>query len=295
VCIISGILNGKAAVITGAGRGLGRAFALAFAGQGASVLVNDLGTEMNGEITGNRPADETVAEITAKGGKAVANYESVAAVEGGEKIINACVENFGKIDILVNNAGILRDHMIWNMTPEEWDTVLKVHLYGVFNCTKPAVIMMKQQGSGRIINITSPTVVNGAPGQSNYGTAKAGILGFTRVLARELGRYGITVNALLPVAATRMTDFFDEEVKKTIPLAEDNAPVVAYLASDAAANINGQVIGSNGGLVSLYTPAPVIVKTICKDGRWTVEELAEIMPATLEADMVGPEPPKPPK
>ncbi len=282
-------------MITGAGRGLGKAFALAFAEQGARVVVNDLGVELDGSSTGNAPADEVAAEIRAKGGEAVVNYESVTTVEGGENIIKTCVDSFGRIDILVNNAGILRDRMVYNMSPEEWDTVIKVHLYGAFNCTRPASVLMRQQKSGRIINITSPTALSGLPGQSNYGAAKAGILGFTRVISRELGRSGITVNAFCPVAATRMTDTLGEEARQRMPAPEDNTAIVVFLASDAAANINGQTIACTGGQIALYTPSPTIIRSIHKDGRWTVDELLRVIPTTLAANMVNPAPPKPPE
>jgi NAD(P)-dependent dehydrogenase (short-subunit alcohol dehydrogenase family) len=268
-------------------------FALAFAGEGARVVVNDLGTGLDGSGTGRSPADEVVAEIGARGGEAVANYDSVTTAEGGESIIRTCVDSFGKIDILVNNAGILRDRMIHNMSPEEWDSVIKVHLYGAFNCTRPAAVLMRRQGSGRIINITSPTALGGMPGQANYGAAKAGILGFTRVISRELGRSGITVNAFCPVAATRMTDTLGPEARKRMPSPEDNAAIIVFLASDAAADYNGQTIGCNGGQITLYTPGPAVVRSIHKDGRWTVEELLRVMPSTLGAGMVNPAPPRP--
>ncbi len=233
-----------------------------------------------------------MAEIKAKGGEAVASYDTVTTTDGGENIIKTCVDSFSKIDILVNNAGILRDRMIHKMSPEEWDTVIKVHLYGAFNCTRPAAILMRQQRSGRIINITSPTALGGVPGQSNYGTAKAGVLGFTRVLSRELGRYGITVNAFCPIAATRMTETFGHGVMQRMPQPEDNAAIVAFLASDAAANINGQTIACTGGQIALYTPNPTVVRSIHKDGRWTVEELLKIMPSTIAADLANPSPPQ---
>ncbi|MFC2038554.1 SDR family NAD(P)-dependent oxidoreductase, partial [Chloroflexota bacterium] len=213
--------------------------------------------------------------------------------EGGESIINTCIDSYGGIDILVNNAGILRDRMLHNMTSEEWDDVIKVHLYGVFNCSKPATIRMRQQQSGRIINITSPTALGGMPGQANYGAAKAGVLGFTRVTSRELGRHGVTVNAFCPVAATRMTETLGHGGHVRMPEAEDNAAIVVYLASDAAANINGQTIACTGSQIALYTPNPTIVQSIHKDGRWTIEELMRLIPGTLAAKISNPAPPIP--
>ncbi len=291
-------MSGKAAVVTGAGRGLGRAFALALAREGASVVVNDLGTELDGVGTTLTPADEVVEEIIKAGGQAVANYDTVTTTEGGENIIQTCVNSFAKIDILVNNAGILRDRMVFNMAPEEWDDVIKVHLYGTFNCTRPAAGLMREQKSGRIISITSPTAFNGNPGQSNYGAAKAGILGFTRVIARELGRYGVTANAFCPVAATRMmqSPAMQREGRPLmeIPEPETNAAMVVFLASDAAAGISGQTFGCRGGRISLYSASPEVVKSISKDGSWTFDELLEAIPSSFGEVLNRPAPPQEP-
>ena len=308
-------LKDKVAVITGAGRGIGRGVALAMAEEGAKVVVNDLGGGPDGTGGAKSPADEVVAEIKSKGGEAAANYDSVATLEGGENIIKTAIDKFGKIDILVNNAGILRDRMIFNMAPEEWDAVLKVHLYGHFHCTKPASVLMRQQRSGRIINMSSTSGLIGNSGQANYGAAKAGIAGFTRVISRDLGRYGITVNTIAPGAATRLT--LTEEVlaarqlraergiggaggqqpapaDREMPEPDDVAPIVVFLATDAAANINGCTFGAAGGTISLHTD-PVPVKSIIKQGRWTLDELLNIMPTTLAAGLVNPSPPQPPK
>ncbi len=282
-------LKGKVAVVTGSGRGIGRATALLMAEEGAKVVVNDLGVERNGTGAAHSPADEVVAEIKQKGGKAVANYDSVATVEGGENIIKSAVDNFGRIDVLVNNAGFLRNRMIFNMTPEEWDAVIKVHLYGCFNCTKPAAVLMRQQGSGRIISMTSAAGLIGYTGAANYGAAKAGIAGFTRVCARDLGKYNITVNAIAPNATTRgrVIDFG----KREIPQPEDVAPIVVFLATDSAANINGCIFDSFGGEIALYNH-PTPVKSIYKEGRWTLDELLRIIPTTLAVGLVNPAPPK---
>ena len=298
-------LKDKIAVVTGAGRNIGRGVAIALAEQGAKVVVNDLGGAVDGSGAATSPADEVVAEIKSKGGEAVANYDSVATVEGGNNIIKTAIDNFGRIDILVNNAGILRDRMVFNMAPEEWDSVMKVHLYGVFNCTKPAAILMRQQRSGRIISMSSTSGLIGNSGQANYGAAKAGIAGFTRVVSRDLGKYGITVNCIAPGAGTRMT--LSEEVlaarqirlergvasaggEREMPGPDDVAPIVVFLCTDAADNINGCTFGAAGGRISLHTD-PVSIKSIFKEGRWTLDELMEIMPTTLMADLVNPAPP----
>ncbi len=312
-------LKGKVAVVTGSGRGIGRGIALALAEESAKVVVNDLGGTVDGSGGSPSPADEVVAEIKAKGGEAVANYDSVTTVEGGENIIKTAVDSFGKIDILVNNAGILRDRMIFNMAPEEWDAVIKVHLYGVFNCTRPASILMRQQRSGRIISMSSSTGLRGNSGQANYGAAKAGIAGFTRVVARDLGRYGITVNTISPGGATRMTT--SEEVlaarqirtekgvtggggQQAAPVDNESAlrnpelvaPMVVYLATDAAAYINGCCFSSSGGTIALHAE-PLAIKSIFsirKDGLFTQDELERIIPITVAADVVNPSPPTPP-
>jgi len=305
-------LKGKVAVVTGAGGGIGRGEAILLAEEGAKVVVNDLGTNRDGTGENASPADQVVAEIKEKGGEAVANYDNVATTEGGENIIKTAIDTYGKIDILVNNAGILRDKMVFNMTPEEWDGVVKVHLYGTFNCARPAAVLMRQQRSGRIINTSSSSGLIGNAGQSNYGAAKAGIAGFTWVTARELGRYGITVNCVVPAASTRMTVSPEMEAARaaraaregrTAPAArsggggnhpDDVAPMVVWLASDAAAHINGYCFGAAGGNFSLYAN-PVPAKTIHKMGRWTLDELDRIMPTTLARGLINPSPPAPPK
>ena len=308
-------LKDKVSVVTGAGRGIGRGIALALAAEGAKVVVNDLGGATDGTGTSTSPADDVVAEIKNRGGVAVANHDTVATVEGGENIIKTAVDSFGKIDILVNNAGILRDRMIFNMAPEEWDAVIKVHLYGVFNCTKPAAILMRQQRSGRIISMSSGSGLIGNSGQANYGAAKAGIAGFTRVCAKDLGKYGITVNAIAPDAATRMTMSEEVLAARTIKSErgiagqgdataqspavserdpEDVAPIVVFLATDAAANINGCVFGARGGTISLHTH-PIPIKSIYKEGRWTLDELLRTIPNTLARELVNPAPPQSPK
>jgi 3-oxoacyl-[acyl-carrier protein] reductase len=304
-----GALEGKVAVITGSGRGIGRGIALLFAREGARVVVNDPGVNVDGTGHDNGPADEVVAEIKREGGEAVANYDSVATVEGGEAIIRTAVDTFGRIDALVNNAGILRDRMIFNMTEQEWDEVIAVHLKGHYNCTKPASILMRQQRYGRIINFSSGSGLIGIPGQSNYGAAKAGIAGFTRVVARDMGRYGVTCNAIAPGAATRMTQSVPDAARELrqragittparparTPPARDPeyvAPMVAYLASDAAWNINGQIFHVAGSTVGLaHHPTPM--RTLWKPAMWTLDDLVDVVPNQLMAGTSNPAPPPP--
>ena len=263
-------LTGKVAVVTGAGRGIGRAVALLLAGAGASVVVNDLGGIVSGEGESKEPADEVVEEIKSAGGEAVASYDSVAAMEGAERIIGAALDNYGKIDILVNNAGNFRGRMIFNMSEDDWDTVIGVHLKGHFACTKFAVLHMRQQQSGRIINVASDAA-RGEIGGANYCAAKAGIVGFTYAVARDMARYHVTCNAIAPLAATRMAQFAEDVVadrkkagKKLVKNVitgysdpSEIAPVVLFLAGDRAAEVSGQVIGIGGGKISLWAqPGP---------------------------------------
>jgi NAD(P)-dependent dehydrogenase (short-subunit alcohol dehydrogenase family) len=305
-------LKGKVAIVTGAGRGLGRAEALLLASEGAKVVVNDLGGSRDGTGGAASPADAVVKEIKEKGGEAVANYDSVATTEGGENIINTAVKTFGRLDILVNNAGILRDRMIFNTSPEDWDLVIKVHLYGTFNCTRPACAIFRQQRGGRIINTSSPAGL-GNVGQANYSAAKEGIVGFTRTVARDMGRYGVTCNAIRPLAATRLTLSAEvaeaiekasaegkplpvgPEITGLLPPPHDIAPFVVYLATDEAATINGCTFFLAGNQIALYSE-PQPLKTIYnKTGAFTLDDLLAIVPNTLAAFLANPSPPQPAK
>ena len=299
-------LKGKVAIVTGSGGGIGRGEALALASEGAKIVVNDLGGAVDGTGTSDAAANKVVEEIKAAGGEAVPNYDSVATTEGGENIVKTAIDAFGKLDILVNNAGILRDRMVFNMSPEEWDAVLKVHLYGHFNVSRPACVLFRQQRSGRIIN-TSSTSGLGNRGQSNYAAAKEGIVGFTRTLALEMGRYGVTCNAIRPTAGTRMTVSDDmrqaaeragrgAEFEKMMAAQnpDDIGPLIVWLASDDAANVNGRTFGIQTGRICLYSePVPEKVET--KEGGYTIDELFDLMPKTLAAGLVNPSPPEPPK
>jgi NAD(P)-dependent dehydrogenase (short-subunit alcohol dehydrogenase family) len=249
-----GLLDDKIAVITGAGTGVGRAHALLFAQQGAKVLVNDPGGNLDGSGSSDA-AEQVAAEIRAAGGEAVADATSVASFEGANAIIDRAVEHFGRIDILVNNAGILRDRTLLKMNPEEWQAVLDVHLTGTFACLQAAARRMKDQGSGgRIINTSSSSGLLGNFGQINYGAAKAGIHAVTRIASMELARFGITVNAIAPNAYTRMT----RDLAGMAGMSEENygpqfmAPLVCFLASDKAAHITGQTFGANVNHLYIY-------------------------------------------
>jgi len=296
-------LKGKVAVVTGAGwsekfssqgASLGKAEALALASEGASVVVNDLGINPDGTGFSKDPADEVVAEIKAMGGEAVANYDSVSTVEGGENIIKTAVDAYGKIDILVNNAGYIKDVMVFNMDPKDWDGVVTVHLFGTFYCTKPASILMRQQKGGRIINTSSGAGLLGTFGQSNYGAAKEGIVGFTRKIAADLGRYGVTCNCIrpqagLPLSLRQMWEEqgkMDEIERFDSYKPEDIAPLVVWLASEESANVNGRTFFVTRGKIALYSE-PVEEKIWVKDGGWTVDEMFQFMPTTLAGDLVN--------
>ena len=293
-----GMLDGKALVVTGAGRGIGRGVAEMAAAEGARVVVNDPGVAMDGSGRDQSPSDEVVEAIRRAGGTAVANYDSVASVQGGENIIKTCVDNFGRIDCLINVAGILRDRMVYNMSEQEWDDVIAVHLKGHFACTKPAAVLMRQQRYGRIINFSSQSGLVGNTGQANYGAAKSGIAGFTRVIARDLGRYGITCNAIAPRALTRMTGDLGSAAAGALSASEFAemppdyvAPMALYLATDDAWNINGQIFLVYGGTVSLLAH-PTPYRTIFKpgEGQWTLDELSEMVPSVM-AGVPNPAPP----
>ncbi|MBI2867400.1 MAG: SDR family oxidoreductase [Chloroflexi bacterium] len=306
-------LKGKVAVVTGAGRGIGRGIAIALAAEGAGVVVNDIGANLDGTGTDKGPADEVADGIRTAGGKAVAAYDSVATFQGGEALVKTAIEKLGRLDIVVHCAGVLRDRMIWNMAEEEWDVVVKVHLKGCFNICKPASVVFRQQRGGRMIAMTSSSGLFGNAGQANYAAAKDGIAGFIRVAARDLGRYGVTANGIAPGADTRMLASIpgredpNQEVGLSVaPLdhlgmprgkkdPDDVAPIVVYLCTDQAANINGQFFLAANGVIALVN-SPYNAQGIQRQqGRWTFAELAKVFPATLGLSMVNPAPPQPAK
>src|SRR3954464_182471 len=268
-----GILGGGVASVPGCGRGIGREFALCFAREGASVVVNDVGVSLDGRGTDEDPAVAVCNEIEALGSKAVPNYDSLPDCAGAAGIVTTAVEAFGTVDILVNNAGIVRDKTLLKMDESDFDSVVAVHMKGTFNCTRHAAEVMKEQGYGRIVNITSSAGLRGNFGQTNYGAAKAGIMGMTFVWSMELGRYGVTVNAVAPAGATRMTAALYERSGKEPPPEENpalNAPLVACLASEQAAHVNGQILGRTEYAYSIFQH-PKQIAWMGKDGGWTPE------------------------
>jgi NAD(P)-dependent dehydrogenase (short-subunit alcohol dehydrogenase family) len=255
------LCEGKIAIVTGAGRGIGREHALSLASQGAKVVVNDLGGNVDGSGGDLSPAEQVVQEIKGMGGEAVANGDSVSDWAGAERLINTAIETFGDLNIVVNNAGILRDRMLFSMSEAEWDAVINVHLKGTFAPTRFACVYWREQSkagkpvSGRIINTTSVSGIYGNPGQTNYGAAKAGIASFTNIAALEMARYGVTVNAVAPVALTRMTEGLgpapesDEDREKRSP--RWIAPIVTWLASDEAAEVTGRIFEASGDVLAV--------------------------------------------
>jgi NAD(P)-dependent dehydrogenase (short-subunit alcohol dehydrogenase family) len=279
-----GRLDGRVAIVTGAGRGIGRSVALLLAREGASVVVNDLGSAVDGSGQDSGPAQEVVTEIEKADGHAIASGADISDFTAAEGLIRSAIDAYGKLDVLVNVAGILRDRMVFNMTEQEWDDVIRVHLKGTFNTTRFASAhwrsLRDETAQNRIINFTSVSGLHGAPGQPNYAAAKMGIVGLTYSLANSLPKYGVTANAISPGASTRMTDSVPTGRRRSrTPSADERspgnvAPVVAYLASAASGWINGRVVHSSGYEVSLYgNPQPV--SRIVGTGPWEADALAE--------------------
>ena len=306
---VAGICDGRVVVITGAGGGIGREHALAFAREGAKLVVNDLGGSRDGTGGDAGPAQQVVDEIVALGGEAVANTDDISSWDGAERLVKQAIDTYGTLHVLVNNAGILRDRMLANMSEAEWDAVVKVHLKGTFAPTRHAVGYWRDQAKAgspvdaRVINTSSSSGIFGNTGQSNYGAAKAGIAAFTIITSQELQRYGVTVNAIAPTALTRMTE--DLEIMKSISdstkeqgfdvLAPDNiSPVVVYLGSESSRDITGRVFSVVGGQVNVVE-GWVNGPGVDKGARWEPGELAEVLPdlvrqAAPNADQTGARP-----
>ena len=280
-----GLLDGKVAVVTGGGPGIGRAVSIGLAAAGARVVVNDYGVGVDGRDPSSAPANEVVEVIRKAGGQAIASPESVATMAGGKAVVGLALEEFGDLHILVCCAGILRERMIFNMSEEEWDAVIAVHLKGHFTVMQPATAHMRERKRGCIIGFTSTAGLEGSPGQPNYSAAKEGIVGLVRSTALAMAKYGVRCNAISPTADTRMTQRLPSERRgaATATPPEAIAPVVAFLASDRAAHITGQVVGVRGTEVSVYShPAPI--RTVTTTTAWTPEDLAEVWDRTLSQD-----------
>ncbi|HEY3687806.1 MAG TPA: SDR family NAD(P)-dependent oxidoreductase [Streptosporangiaceae bacterium] len=282
-----GNLDGRVAIVTGAGRGIGASVARLLASEGASVVVNDLGAAVDGSGNDSGPANQVVDEINDKGGKAVANGADISDHAAAEDLVGSAISQFGRLDVLVNVAGILRDRMIFNMAAEEWDAVIRVHLRGTFNTSKFAAAHWRSirdaDAQNRIINFTSVSGLHGAPGQPNYAAAKMGIFGLTMSCANSLAKYGVTTNAISPGASTRMTDSVPDERRRAGSVAgrsdrsPDNiAPVVAYLASERSGWINGRVVHSAGYEVALYN-VPEKISSIHGAQPWEIDDLGDQM------------------
>ena len=279
-----GLLDGKVAVVTGAGNGIGRAVALGLSHAGARVVVNDYGVTVDGRAPSSAAAQAVVKVIEAFGGQAVASAESVATMAGGEAIVETALTRFGDLHVVVCCAGILRERMIFNMTEEEWDAVIAVHLKGHFTVMRPATRHMREKRRGRIVTFTSTAGLEGSPGQPNYSAAKEGIVGLTRSTALAMAKYGVTVNCISPTAETRMTERLsdDRRAQAAAPPAAV-APVVAFLASDRAAHITGQIVHVRGNQVSLWShPAPV--RAVTSREGWTPDALADVWDQGLGQD-----------
>jgi NAD(P)-dependent dehydrogenase (short-subunit alcohol dehydrogenase family) len=272
-----GLLDGRVALVTGSGRGIGREFALCLAAEGAKLVVNDVGVALDGQGTDEDPAHQVCQEIKELGGEAIPNYDSVTDFAGAGRMIQTAADAFGAIDVLVNNAGIVRDRSLLKMSEDDYDAVVAVHQKGTFNTTRHAAPIMKEAGYGRIINITSSAGLRGNFGQTNYGAAKAAIMGMTFIWSIELGKYGITVNAMAPAGATRMTASLFERTGTAPPPEADpalNAPIVAFLASEQAGHVNGQIVGRSDFAYTIFQhPKPVA--SMWREGGWDVEGVAE--------------------
>jgi len=287
-----GLLDGKVAVVTGSGRGIGRAMALEMAKAGAKVVVNDVGAAVTGEGHDEGPAMQVVKEIDAMCGQgsAAANTDSVAEWDAAQRIVQTAIDKFGRIDIVVNNAGILRDRMFHYMTPEEWDAVIKVHLYGAFYVSRAAIPHFRKQLSGAFVHMTSTSGLIGSVGQTNYAAAKLGIAGLSRSIAMDMQRYNVRSNCIGPHAFSRMIEsipgtppeVLEERARRTRP--DQVAILATFLVSDAAKDFSGQILGARGNEVYLYNqPRPI--RVLHRDGGWTPDSMAEALPGAFKTSL----------
>jgi NAD(P)-dependent dehydrogenase (short-subunit alcohol dehydrogenase family) len=299
---VAGLCEGRVVIVTGAGGGIGRAHAKLFAAEGASVVVNDLGGSRSGEGSDVGAAQTVVNEIEAEGGKAVANTDNIATWDGAQSVVQQAIDTYGTLDVVVNNAGILRDKMMVNMSEAEWDAVIAVHLKGTFGPAHFAAEYWRTKSKAgeavdaRIINTTSPSGIFGNVGQANYGAAKAGIAAFTVITSQELGRYGVTVNAIAPTAVTRMTEDLgmmqgiDEKTRELLA-PESISPIVVWLGSTASNGVTGRVFGVTGNKISV-AEGWVYGPSTDREERWMPGELSEVIPglvndAAANANMLG--------
>jgi NAD(P)-dependent dehydrogenase (short-subunit alcohol dehydrogenase family) len=290
-------LEGRVAIVTGAGRGIGASVARLCAAEGAQVVVADLGVDVDGSGQDTSPAAQVVEDIKKNGGEAVVNSSDVASFSDAEGLVQQAIDTYGKLDVLVNVAGILRDRMVFNMTEEDWDAVVRVHMKGTFNTVRFASAYWRSQRNAdahnRIINFTSGSGLHGAPGQPNYAAAKLGIVGFTYSCANALGRYGVTANAIGPAAATRMTSSIPDE-RRSAALEEENkemspdnvAPAVAYLATEQSDWCTGQVIQARGYTIGLYN-IPAIIREIESPGPWDLDTAFSMMERSFKPAVTG--------
>ena len=277
-------LEGKVAIVTGSGRGIGREIAMSLAAAGARIVVNDVGAALDGSQTAESPADEVAALIAARGGAATVNRDSVAEWESAQRIVAQALDEFGRLDIVVNNAGILRDKIFHHMDPADWEAVIGVHLHGSFNVSRAAAPVFRAQESGAFVHMTSTSGLIGSVGQANYAAAKMGIVGLSRSIALEMSRFNCRSNCVAPSAFSRMIESVpgatEEERERNLKIRQEKtrpeqiAPFVAFLASDAAKDVSGQIFGVRGNEIYVYSqPRPV--RSFHREDGWTLDNLSE--------------------